>query len=132
MDSENQLRDLLNEITILYTDTLNTDTTQKNKIKNYREGTTKITTAVELLEKLKSDINDIDTQNQATVQMDRTKEFIELLQLPGFRFNEIITTTNMLKKISTGLTTPVTIDNHVELDTMLENKPVKLIDVYEQ
>lgn len=136
---ENQLRDLLNEITVLYADTLNDDISQKNKIKNYKEGGAKIMAAIELLEKLKNGINEIDIQDQSYVQMDRMKEFIELLELPGFRFNEIMTTTKMLKKISNQLNTPgAIIDPIVEQHTMEKNNMIhhpaskQIVDLYEQ
>jgi len=131
-NTENSLRFLLDDISINYADTVNKNMTQKNKIQNYKEGVDKIGEATRLLKKMKDDINKIESQDQTYGQVERTKDFIELLQLPGFRFNEITTAMDILKKIVNQLSIPAKIEEcNIENNVMIESIDNQQ-DVYDQ
>jgi len=131
-NTETSLRFLLDDISINYADTVNKNMTQKNKIQNYKEGVDKIGEATRLLKKMKDDINKIESQDQTYGQVERTKDFIELLQLPGFRFNEITTAMDILKKIVNQLSIPAKIEEcNIENNVMIESIDNQQ-DVYDQ
>lgn len=129
---ETELRHLLDEISINYADTLNEHMTQKTKIKNYKEGIDKISEAKQMLKKMKEEIINIESHDQTYGQAERTKDFIELLQLPGFRFNEVVGAMNMLKIIANQLSMPAKIEEcNIENNVMIESVDNQ-VDAYDQ
>jgi hypothetical protein len=131
---ETELRSLLDEISINYTDTLHGNMTQKNKIKNYKDGIEKIGEANKMLKKMREEIAKIESQDQTYSQVERTKDFIELLQLPGFRFNEVMTAMDILKRMANQLSSPAKIEEcNIENNVYIESfENQNTIDVYDQ
>lgn len=129
---ETELRALLDEISINYTDTLNGNMTQKIKIKNYKEGIDKIGEANKMLKKMREEIVKIESKNKTYGQVELIKNFMGMLQVPGFRFNEVVTAMDMLKRMANQLSIPANIEEcHIENNVMIEsfeNQP----DVYDQ
>lgn len=120
--NEQKLNALINNITINYAN-MNDISTSKTKIQKYTECCQMITMAKKLIEELKIEIINMDSNKEKVTreQMSEAKKLNELLQLPGLNFDMLKQIIESLKSMQNSIPTEVTITSNLENEIHVED-----------
>jgi hypothetical protein len=112
--TEDKLSDVLNEIALTYSD-YKRSSSPSGKIDIYNKCNNLISVAKRLIEELKIDIINMDSNTDKATrrQLDQANLYIELAQLPAFDFNQQKQIIVELKEIYKGIPTGTTVIDNV-------------------
>ena len=117
---ETRLVDLIDQITLIYTDYDNNNTSSK-KIISYNKCMVLITEAKKLIEEIKIEVSDVDKNIQPTTkQLNRLNILIELLQISNLNVNELMQIIKELLVMKNNIPTTTTIIDNVEKEVLYD------------
>lgn len=120
--SNSKLCNIINEIDAIYVDSVNKNT-YYDKLDNYTRINNLTNEAKQLIENLKNEISNFNFNVLAedNLPLDKINGYIDLLNVPNLKFNEIIDIVNELRKINLHIPTVGVVIEHIEQETMQEN-----------
>lgn len=120
-NSSKKLQDIMSQIQIIYMDSKQKITFEK-KLENYEKANLYINEAVQLIEKLQNDINNINNTKTDPAQIARVNQFIDMLSMNNPKFEEVLYIVQQLRAINAGLPTTTQITDNVEQEIIYDEQ----------
>jgi len=118
--SNKRLNNILNQIEMLYIDSHNNKLSLQRKLENYNKSSIFITQATQLIEKMQSEIQNLDTSKIDNSQNSKINELINMLSIKNTNFDQVIYIVEQLRAISSGQPIATEIIENVDQEVIYE------------
>jgi len=125
--TESRLNDVLDEIAIIYS-SYDENNTPLKKINSYNKCSLLITEAKRLIEELKIEIINMDNnpKKASQSQMQQAQTLIDLLQLPGLKFDHLKQIIVSLREIDNEIPSKATIIDNIEKEILYDEVEIDI------
>ena len=125
-NNNKKLTDLMNEISVMYVESIGTLTMQK-KMENYNKASIMIEEAEKLIDTLQKEITDLPQNKITKIKMSRIiNELVKFLEAPQLKFSEVLSIVQELRTICNSLPTSVHVSNNLEQEIVYEENDVEI------
>lgn len=117
--TEQRLLLIMGKINTIHIDTLKQNLSMSQKLQNYHQSDILISEASDLLDKLQSQLDNIQIKNIDKSKHTRINEMLQLINVQNPSFNIILSSLEELESIASGLPTESEIINNINNDKVI-------------